>query len=154
LKDNGGPTQTIALVPGSAAVDHVPVSPVDYCTAADGVTPITTDQRGVARPQGAACDVGAFEFAAQSSQSAVQAVIDSISSLVSTATVSLGNGNSLISKLQSAIVELNAGDASDARGAVTAFINEVNAMVKSGRLSASQGAALISAAQGVLALVS
>ena len=24
---------------------------------------ITTDQRGVARPQGAACDIGAYEFA-------------------------------------------------------------------------------------------
>lgn len=58
---NGGPTRTIALLPDSAAIDAIPVSPTDYCTEADGVTPIATDQRGVPRPQGAACDIGAFE---------------------------------------------------------------------------------------------
>ncbi|MER5717444.1 right-handed parallel beta-helix repeat-containing protein [Streptomyces sp. NPDC002132] len=48
LTDNGGPTDTVALLPGSPALD-----------AADGCT--DTDQRGVARPQGAACDIGAYE---------------------------------------------------------------------------------------------
>jgi hypothetical protein len=62
LKDNGGGTQTIALVPGSAAVDTVPMSPINYCTLTDGITSITTDQRGVARPGGSACDIGAFEL--------------------------------------------------------------------------------------------
>ncbi len=51
LADNGGPTQTQALLAGSPAID----------TASAGACP-TTDQRGVARPQGAGCDVGAFEF--------------------------------------------------------------------------------------------
>jgi CSLREA domain-containing protein len=51
LAQNGGPTETHALLPGSPAVDAVPV--------ADCV--VTTDQRGVARPQGAACDIGAYE---------------------------------------------------------------------------------------------
>jgi hypothetical protein len=63
LKDNGGLTQTIALLAISAAVDAVPVSPTNYCTATDGTTPIATDQRGMARPQGTACDIGAFELA-------------------------------------------------------------------------------------------
>lgn len=54
LADNGGTTQTRALAPGSPAVDAGgPVSPAG-CPA--------TDQRGVARPQRAACDVGAFEL--------------------------------------------------------------------------------------------
>ncbi|MEJ8672811.1 choice-of-anchor Q domain-containing protein [Streptomyces sp. MS1.AVA.1] len=48
LADNGGPTDTVALLPGSLALD-----------AADGCP--ATDQRGVARPQGAACDIGAYE---------------------------------------------------------------------------------------------
>ncbi len=52
LADNGGPTETIALVPGSAARDQVPVA---SCQA--------TDQRGVARPAGPACDIGAYEVA-------------------------------------------------------------------------------------------
>jgi predicted outer membrane repeat protein len=59
LADNGGPTQTIALLPGSVAIDAA----LD-CTDYNG-NMIATDQRGVARPQGAACDVGAFELEQQ-----------------------------------------------------------------------------------------
>ena len=62
LQNNGGPTQTIALLPTSPAVDAIHVSSVSYCNAIDGVTPITTDQRGVPRPQGLACDIGAYEL--------------------------------------------------------------------------------------------
>ena len=62
LKNNGGPTQTIALLSTSPALGAIPVSPTNYCTLADGVTPVTTDQRGIARPQGTACDIGAFEL--------------------------------------------------------------------------------------------
>lgn len=57
LASNGGPTQTIALLPGSAALDSVPAS---SCLTAEG-GPLATDQRGVARPQGNACDAGAYE---------------------------------------------------------------------------------------------
>src|SRR5262249_14667549 len=57
LRDNGGPTLTHALLPGSPAIDAG--QPGD-CT--DGLgAPITTDQRGVGRPQGPRCDIGAFE---------------------------------------------------------------------------------------------
>ena len=49
LADNGGPTPTIALVAGSPAID------------AGAATCVPTDQRGVTRPQGPACDIGAFE---------------------------------------------------------------------------------------------
>ncbi len=55
LKDNGGATATMAIGTGSVAVDGVP--------ARHGGCP-ATDQRGVRRPQGAACDIGAYEFAA------------------------------------------------------------------------------------------
>jgi hypothetical protein len=58
LQDNGGPsassgTWTHALLPGSPAIDAIPVA---SCTLA-------TDQRGVSRPQpaGGNCDIGAFE---------------------------------------------------------------------------------------------
>ena len=44
----GGSTQTTALLPGSPAIDA-------------GNACLTTDQRGVVRPQVAACDIGAFE---------------------------------------------------------------------------------------------
>jgi hypothetical protein len=58
LADNGGPTMTRALLPGSVAIDLIPEAD---CVDADG-KPLTTDQRGVTRPQGAACDVGALEM--------------------------------------------------------------------------------------------
>ncbi len=51
LANNGGPTFTLALLPGSPALD---------AGTAIGVPP--TDQRGVARPQGAGVDIGAFEY--------------------------------------------------------------------------------------------
>lgn len=50
LADNGGPTDTMALLAGSPAIDHGVACP-----------PPASDQRGVARPIGAACDSGAFE---------------------------------------------------------------------------------------------
>lgn len=53
LGNNGGPTATMALLAGSPAID-----------AATGGTLPPTDQRGLARPFGAAPDVGAFEFGA------------------------------------------------------------------------------------------
>jgi chitodextrinase len=53
LASNGGPTQTMALTPGSPAINVIPAA-VSGCAG-------TTDQRGTARPQGPACDIGAYE---------------------------------------------------------------------------------------------
>jgi hypothetical protein len=50
LANNGGPTLTHALLEGSPAIDKG--------VAVEG---ITTDQRGFARPQGTAPDIGSFE---------------------------------------------------------------------------------------------
>lgn len=50
LQNNGGPTETHALLLGSPAID------------AGQNARTATDQRGVVRPQGAASDIGAFEF--------------------------------------------------------------------------------------------
>ncbi len=61
LKVNApGTTATHALLPGSAAIDQIPNA--GGCNNAG----ITTDQRGVARPQpaGGLCDIGAFEVQA------------------------------------------------------------------------------------------
>ena len=48
LADNGGPADTHALLAGSPALDAGAGCPA-------------TDERGVSRPQGAACDIGAYE---------------------------------------------------------------------------------------------
>ena len=57
LADNGGPTQTHALLDGNILHPRSPA--IDAGT--DTGCP-STDQRGVARPQGAHCDIGAFEL--------------------------------------------------------------------------------------------
>ena len=60
LKNNGGPTPTIALLPTSIAVDAIPVA---ACTDQSvPPVPVLTDQRYVSRPQGLACDIGAYEL--------------------------------------------------------------------------------------------
>jgi CSLREA domain-containing protein len=57
LADHGGPTFTHALLPGSSAIDMgSPAVP-----GSGGIACEATDQRGVARPDGPRCDVGAFE---------------------------------------------------------------------------------------------
>lgn len=51
LANNGGPTPTHILIDGSPAVDASPAN--GDCQP--------TDQRGITRPQGTACDIGAVE---------------------------------------------------------------------------------------------
>jgi len=50
VADNGGPTQTMALLFGSPAID------AGTCTGAP-----SADQRGMPRPQNSSCDMGAYE---------------------------------------------------------------------------------------------
>ena len=51
LADNGGKSETHALLAGSLAIDAIPI---EDCM-------MIADQRGVSRPQGPACDIGAYE---------------------------------------------------------------------------------------------
>jgi predicted outer membrane repeat protein len=55
LRNNSGPTDTMALNAGSAAID----GGNDAICAAPPVNGL--DQRGISRPQGPHCDIGAFE---------------------------------------------------------------------------------------------
>jgi Zn-dependent metalloprotease len=57
LQDNGGPTFTYALMSGSPAINAgSPSAP-----GSGGNACLPTDQRGVARPAGERCDIGAYE---------------------------------------------------------------------------------------------
>jgi hypothetical protein len=56
LKNNGGATMT-QVPAGAAPIDKVPV---EDCLDPDGA-PLMTDQRGIERPQGSSCDIGAVE---------------------------------------------------------------------------------------------
>jgi len=66
LQNNGGPTPTHALEPGPG-VDHLAAS---ICPAP------ATDQRGVERAQGAACDAGAFEAVPLTAEELLETLLD------------------------------------------------------------------------------
>jgi len=59
LQDNGGQTMTVALLPGSNAIDGG--DPVLGCIDDNGNL-LATDQRGLPRVLGSTCDIGAFEY--------------------------------------------------------------------------------------------
>jgi uncharacterized repeat protein (TIGR01451 family) len=83
LQGNGGPTPTMALASTSPAIDAIPAGTNGCGTA------ISTDQRGVPRPQGAGCDMGAYESGdvAMQSLTANHNPVPSLSKLTYTATV-------------------------------------------------------------------
>jgi hypothetical protein len=145
LKSNGGPTQTVALLLSSPAVNHIPVA---ACTDSNGAA-VAVDQRGVTRPQGSACDVGAFELFASKFPSqavAVYRIVDAVGALNLPGTVQ----QSLNDPLQSTITALNAGRTKTAGNTLAAFINQTDSRVKDGSLTAAQAAPLTTAAQAVL----
>jgi CSLREA domain-containing protein len=57
LADNGGPTLTHELLPGSPAIDAGDPAP----PGSGGTACPATDQRGFSRPRGGSCDIGAVE---------------------------------------------------------------------------------------------
>ena len=75
LAENGGPGETRMPQPGSPVLDWIPAGacgfvPFGYSLEGeqhleqfgiDPLAPVSTDQRGVSRPQGPGCDVGAVE---------------------------------------------------------------------------------------------
>jgi hypothetical protein len=95
LQANGGPTPTMALLAGSPAID-----------AGDNSGCPATDQRGLGRPQGAACDIGAYE-------AAPGAAITGQASTVSTTSATLGGA--------ATNPDLVAGTASFRYGPTTAY---------------------------------
>ncbi len=93
LRDNGGPTFTHALLTGIPALDAG--NPAG-CTDSAG-NPLSTDQRGEARPQGLICDIGAFEstlstvnLAPENAVPGIQTTDEDVSLVFSTA-----NGNAI-----------------------------------------------------------
>jgi hypothetical protein len=92
LADNGGPTLTRELLPGSPAID-----------AGSGGEPI--DQRGVLRPQGGAGDIGAFEWTAVP----FKHVSSTVSSGGSVTTDTLATGATPADPVQTSVTAPNGG---------------------------------------------
>ena len=89
LASNGGPTQTLALLAGSPAIGLVPLN---ACA-------VTSDQRGVARPQSSGCDAGAYEWAPPSISS-----VGAAAASTTTATVSASINPNLTSQNTAVVV--------------------------------------------------
>jgi hypothetical protein len=70
LASNGGPTQTRLPADTSPLIDGVPL---DQCQA-DGAAGVTTDQRGITRPQQQGCDIGSVEVEAPAPEAAVEII--------------------------------------------------------------------------------
>jgi predicted outer membrane repeat protein len=72
LRDNGGPTRTIALLAGSVAIDEIPYTSCTYpvgslnpCSTTPSNHELTCDQRGMPRAgpnPNSYCDIGAYEY--------------------------------------------------------------------------------------------
>jgi hypothetical protein len=138
LNDNGGSTQTIALLSGSPAIDAIP-------SGASGCgTTLTTDQRGVTRPQGASCDIGAFELAEQT-PTQLLAVLGNL-------VTGVGPGRSLADKVAQAQADLGSDDVPDTCATLNAFISELKAQ-KAKTITPALADDLIARAQRIEALL-
>jgi hypothetical protein len=137
LADNGGPTQTHALLSGSPAID------AGDCSG--GV--VVADQRGVSRPQDgdgdglAKCDIGAFEYVIPLTPT--QQIEHNIQDLINSGVLTQQQGDVLLNKVTNVEDKLASGNPTAACNNLGAFINQVSAYVNSHRLTPEQGQALI-----------
>jgi hypothetical protein len=135
LQNNGGRTQTLALEPDSAAVDHIPMG--SSCPA--------TDQRGVSRPQGSMCDIGAFEMTAADGVTVMIHVVNSLH-------LSASLQNALDNKLHDVLTAITAGQTATACSELSDFIGFVQSHTSKG-ITQSQAKQLIAAAMQVQAVL-
>ena len=145
LQSNGGPTQTVALLASSAAVNAIPPS---SCTDTSG-NPVTTDQRGVPRPQGSACDIGAFEYFQSGFVVATVQTFLLMDAVQSSPLPRIAQ-QVLTVPLQAAVASLNRGNVNAAVLQLQGFIILVDVARLSGRLSQAQAAALTTPARQII----
>jgi hypothetical protein len=138
LKNNGGTTETIALLAASPAID----------AGNDEKAPVT-DQRGVSRPQGAASDIGAFELEQDEPPSDPEEQLENLIDDLADMEIDQGTEKSLGSTLDNAQAALERGNLHAASGQLGAFINQVEAQRGKG-LTDEQADQLVQAAQAIL----
>ncbi|CAN5792270.1 hypothetical protein BH20ACI4_BH20ACI4_28790 [soil metagenome] len=98
LADNGGFGMTFLPMSGSPAIDAGQNCVLDLsCASNNPPQAVTTDQRGVARPQGAAVDIGAVEVASMQTNATVSGkVLSPEGYAVSGVLVTISNGKGII----------------------------------------------------------
>lgn len=126
-------------------MNHIPVS---ACTDFSG-NPVKTDQRGVPRPQGSGCDIGAFEYFHSlylNQAVATDDIIGSVEALSLPAVRQLV----LVVPLEGAVDSLNAGVIVPAVILLDGFVDLVKLMQQGGELTSQQATPLITSAQQVV----
>lgn len=94
LAANGGLGQTQIPLPGSPAIDAGQNCVVDLtCSAANPPVAVTTDQRGITRPQNAIVDIGAVEVAVTSSATVSGQVLSPGGTPIRNVYVTISNGS-------------------------------------------------------------
>jgi len=145
LRNNGGPTQTIALEPGSAAINAVPLS---FCVDGNGQA-VTTDQRGDPRPKSTACDMGAFEFFI-TVKPIIATDIYHIWEEVKALKIASKPKTTLLSETNAAATAVNHGEKSLAIRELNLFVSSVASFERSKVLTSKQASLFTSQAQAVI----
>ncbi|NJD10381.1 MAG: hypothetical protein FIB01_08025 [Gemmatimonadetes bacterium] len=141
-----GTTKTHALLAGSPAIN------AGICTDYDGDV-ISRDQRGVTRPLGAGCDIGAYELLVPgegvgSLANAVQALGPGGS-----ATLNKGQTNALLVTLDVVQKKLAGGQKVVALNNLHAFIDKVETFIADQVLTSEEGQPLITAAEHIIGAI-
>ena len=126
-----GVTATHALLAGSPAID------AGTCIGAMNVL-VTDDQRGVARPQGNTCDMGAFEWVATPG--------DLIADVIALAAGAQGLSKGTLTKLDGARTQIAAGKIASACSKLADFLSDMQDQ-RGKRISTSDADALIASVQ-------
>ena len=80
----------------------------------------------------------------------ITSLIQAVRKLVSAETLSSGNGNALIVKLEAALAEIAAGNVVGAISKLLSFISQVAAFVQTSKLTAAQDQSLTDTANGII----
>ncbi len=140
-----GTTRTHALLLGSPAIN------AGTCTNNAGA-PVTSDQRGMTRPQGITCDIGAYEL---SPEEAVESLMEKVRALGpgGTGTLNQGQAIALTVSLDVVLKKLEGGQDHVALNNLRAFIDKVEKFVADGVLTLAEGQPLIDAAEQIIAAI-
>lgn len=179
LAANGGLGHTHGLYAGSIAIDLIPEDhcvfsydndrderidedPIDgmdndgdYRIDEDPIEGVATDQRGSPRPDGPACDAGAFEGeVVVDVEDAIDELIIDVRELIDAGEIRYGRGRSLMAELQVALwfLQFNNGE-SIAAVRIQLFIIKVKRLIRTGELDPEIGDELLVRARAILELL-
>jgi hypothetical protein len=131
LQNNGGQTDTHALLAGSPGINNGNNCVLDLsCSSGNPPASLVNDQRGqgFARRDGKAVDIGSFEVKTATASSPADMIRDLVHVIQNyDPRLQRGMENALIAKLNAASASLAAGDTAGALASITAFKNQVRA---------------------------